>query len=277
MKDSTGFFGMFGNKIRVFWTTRSLLAEPENVDAKTIRLRQREHMYVHIEDIAHVESSVDDDEKDGTWIYLRHQSERRECLEPAKKVREMIVEAKGKERVQLDAIAISLLLKAARKLSDGRLQFADDNDGLTVSAGGTTTGPLQGRDRSEYKHAEEQITGHALVEVESNGSYRLSLRGYHMAEFLVANQHPDDLPFLGFVKLPASFSGAPPHIGVQVNQTNNNTGDVDNAISEKGNLAQTIKKLDLNLLRRVPVIIIDVVGSPCKEPPRWTKKLSTRP
>jgi hypothetical protein len=197
-------------------------------------------MYVHIEDITHVESSVDDDEKDGTWIYLRHRSERRECLEPAKKVREMIEEAKSKEKVQLDALAISLLLKAANKLADGRLQFADDHDGLTVSAGGVTTGPLQGRDRSEYKHAEEQIRGHRLVEVESNGTYGLNFRGYHMAEFLVANQHPDDLPFRGFVKLPASFSSVPPHIGVQVNQTNNNAGNVNNAVSEKGTVEQSV-------------------------------------
>jgi hypothetical protein len=211
------------------------------VDANAIRLRQHEYMYVHIEDITHVESSVNDDEKVGTWIYLRHQSERRECLETAKKVREMIEEAKSKEKVQLDALAISLLLKAANKLTDGRLQFTDNLDELTVTAGGVATGPMQGRDRSEYKHAEEQITGHTLVEVESKGIYRLNLRGYHMAEFLVANQHPDDLPFRGFVKLPASFSSAPAQIGVQVNQTNINSGNVNNALSEKGNVEQTVK------------------------------------
>jgi hypothetical protein len=54
-----------------------------------------------------------------------------------------------------------------------------------------------------------------------------------MTEFLIASQHPDDQPFHRFVKLPASFSSVPPHIGVQVNQTNNNTGDVTSAISEK--------------------------------------------
>jgi len=198
-------------------------------------------MYVHIEDITHVESSVDDDEKDGAWIFLRHQSERRECLEPAKKVREMIEEAKSKEQVQLDMLAISLLLKAANKLADGRLQFTENHDGLAVTAGEVATVPLQGRDRSEYKHAEEQITGHRLVEVESKGNYRLNLRGYHMAEFLVVNQHPDDQPFRGFVKLPSSFSGVSPRIGVQVNQTNINSGNVNNAVSEKGNVEQPVK------------------------------------
>ena len=198
-------------------------------------------MQVHVADISRVESAVGNDEKKGTWIYLRDDSDPRYCLETAKKVREMIEEAKSKEEVQLDALAIGLLLKAANVSDDGRLHFTESSDGLTVTAGGVRTESLHGRDRSRYEHAEKQISGYALVTVESKGIYRLNERGYRMAEFFVDSKHPDDLPFSGYVKLPARFSESPSPIGVQINQWNNNAKSVNNAVSEKGNVEQSVR------------------------------------
>jgi hypothetical protein len=198
-------------------------------------------MQVHVEDISHVESLSGDDEAEGTWISLRGIAERRYCLEPAKKVREMIEEERSKEEVQLEILAIGLLLKAANELADGKLHFTETSDGLTVTAGGVATEPLQGRDRSKYEHAEKQISGYALVAAESKGIYRLNERGYQMAEFFVVNKHPEDQPFCGFVKLPARFPDTPSQIGVQINQWNNNAENVNNAVSEKGNVEQSVK------------------------------------
>jgi hypothetical protein len=219
-----------------------LEAGPESeVAMKTIRLRQPTYMQVHVEDIARVESAVGDDRKKGTWVYLRDGSERRYCLETALAARQMIEEAKSREEIQLDAIAIALLLKAADKSADGRLRFTGDSDGLTVAVGGVESEPQQGRSRSKYEHAETQITGYALVAVESKGVYRLNERGYQMAEYLVAGKHPEDLPFSGYVKLAARFLEPPTQIGVQINQSNNNDGSVNNAISVEGDVGQSVK------------------------------------
>jgi hypothetical protein len=125
-------------------------------------------MQVHVEDISHVESSIGDDKKRGTWIYLRGRSEPCYCLETARKIREMIEEARSKEEIQLDAVAIGLLLKAANKSADGRLHFTATSDGLTVTAGGVRMEPLQGRDRSKYEHAERQMSWYALVLSQAN-------------------------------------------------------------------------------------------------------------
>lgn len=190
-------------------------------------------MQVHVEDIARVESAVGDDKRKGTWIYLRDGSGRRLCDETANKVREMIEEAKSKEEVRLDDLAIRLLLGAANESPDGRLHFTESPDSLSVTAGGVRLEPLQGRGRSKYELAEQQISGHALVIAESNRVYRLNERGYVLAEFLVASRHPEDQPFDGFVKLPARVPERPSQIGVQVNQWNSNTGNVNNAISER--------------------------------------------
>jgi hypothetical protein len=198
-------------------------------------------MQVHVEDISHVESSVGDDKRRGTWIYIRGRSEPRYCLETANKVREMIEEARSTEEIQLDALAIGLLLKAGGKSADGWLHFAESSDGLTVTAGGVQMEPLQGRDRSKYEHAEKQISGNVLVTVESKGVYRLNERGYVMTEFLVASHHPDDQPFCGVLKLPARFPDTPNQIGVQINQWNNNPENVNNAVSEKGNVEQSVE------------------------------------
>jgi hypothetical protein len=77
--------------------------------------------------------------------------------------------------------------------------------------------------------------------VESNGVYRLNERGYVLTEFLVASQHPDDQPYCGIVKLPARPPNTPRQIAMQIIQTNNNTGNVNNAISEKGSVDQSVK------------------------------------
>jgi hypothetical protein len=163
----------------------------ESEDAiSTIRLRQPGHIQVHVEDILRVESAVGDDRKKGTWIYLRDNSERRYCLETANKVREMIDEARSKEEIQLDVLAIGLLLKAVDKATDksvhGRLRFTESADTLTVTAGGFQMECLQGRDRSKYEYAEQQLSRYALVTVESKGVYRLHERGWQMAEFFLA-------------------------------------------------------------------------------------------
>jgi hypothetical protein len=198
-------------------------------------------MQVHVEDIARVESAVGDDKKEGTWVYLHGKSEPRYCLETADMVREVIEEASSKEEIELDVLALGLLLKAAGMSADGRLHFIGNGDGLTVAAGGVRLESLQGRDRSKYEHAEQQLTGYAVMMVESHGVYRLNERGYRLSEFLVANQHPDDEPFRGFVKLPTRPPAPQSQIGVQINQTNNNTGPVNNAISEKGSVDQSVK------------------------------------
>jgi hypothetical protein len=207
---------------------------------KIIRLRQP-HMQIHVDDIWRVESSVGDDNRRGAWIYLRDGSERRLCDETAKRVREIIDVAKSKEEILLDALTITLLLKAANEAEDGRLQFTNNTDGLSVSIGAVRMSQLQGRVRSKYEHAEKQISAYALVIVESKGIYRLNERGYQLADFLVANNFPDKEPFSGFVKLPTRFPEAPSQVAVQINQWNNNSGDVNNAVSEKGDVEQSIK------------------------------------
>jgi hypothetical protein len=195
-------------------------------------------MQVHVEDISRVETAIGNDKRKGTWIYLRDGSERRYCDETAEKVREMIEEEKSKEEIKLDALTIWLLLKAGDKLGDGRLYFTESSDGLSVTVGGIRMSPLQGRDRSKYEHAEQQMAAYALVVVESKGVYRLNERGYQMAEFLA--HHPDDLPFSGFVKLPVRFPEPPSQIGVQINQVNN-ADTVNNAVSESGKVEQSVK------------------------------------
>ena len=198
-------------------------------------------MHVHLEEIVRVESFVGDDTKKGALIYLQDRSEPRYCDETAKKVREMIEEARSTEEIQLDALVIGLLLKAAYKSADGRLHFAESVNSLTVIAGGVQTEPLQGRDRSKYQHAEQQLSRYACVTMESKGTYLLNERGYQMAEFFVENKHPEDQAFGGFVKLPARSPETPSQIGVQIYQCNNNTGNVNNAVSEKGNVEQSVK------------------------------------
>jgi hypothetical protein len=206
----------------------------------TIRLRQPSHIQVHVEDITRVESAVGDDKKKGTWIYLRDDPDRRYCLETAKKVRELIEEARSREEVQLDVCAIALLLKAADDSADGRVHFTDNGDGLSVAAGGIRMAPVQGRDRSKYEHAEQQLFLLALMLRESKRTYRLNERGYQMAEFLVENKHPEDQPFSGFVKLPARPADTTSQIGVQFNQWNSNAGSVNNAVSEEGDVEQSV-------------------------------------
>jgi hypothetical protein len=207
---------------------------------KVIRLPQPRYMHIHLEEIVRVESFDGDDKKQGTLIYLQGRSEPRYCDETAEKVREIIEEARSKEEVQLDACAIGLLLKASNKSPDGRLYFKVSADGLTVTADGVQMEPLQGRDRSKYEHAERQLSEYALVTVESKGVYRLHERGYQLAEFFVSSNHPEDLPFNGQVKLPARPAEKPSHVGVQFNQYNSNTGDVNNAVSDKGNVEQSV-------------------------------------
>jgi hypothetical protein len=157
----------------------------------------------------------------------------------------MIEEERSKEEIQLDALAIRLLLKAADKAADksvhGRLRFTESADGLAVTAGGFQMERLQGRDRSKYEHAEQQLSRYALMTEESKGNYRLHERGYQMAEFLIDNTHPEDQSFSAFVKLPARPAGTTSQIGVQINQWNSNAGDVNNAISEEGDVKQSVK------------------------------------
>jgi hypothetical protein len=153
----------------------------------------------------------------------------------------MIDQAKSKEEVQLDVVAIALLLKAADKAADGRVQFADSDNGLVVTAGGFRTETLHGRGRSQYEHAEHQLSRYALMVVESKRTYRLNARGYQMADFVLENRHPEDQPFGGSVKLPARPPDTASQFGVQINQWNNNAGDVNSAVSEKGNVEQSVK------------------------------------
>jgi hypothetical protein len=225
---------------------------------KIVRLPQSRYMHVHLEEIVRVESSVGDDTKKGTLIYLHGRSEPRYCDGTAKKVRAMIEEERSKEEIQLEALAIGLLLKAADKLADGRLHFAVSGDGLTVVAGIIRTGPLQGRDRSKCEHAEQQLSQYLLITVESKGIYRLNERGYQMAEFLVYNKHPEDQPFSGFVKLPARSADRPGQIGVQINQWNNTNGDVNNAISEHGNVVQNVMKITRGTSAKDRLFIDDI-------------------
>jgi hypothetical protein len=196
-------------------------------------------MYIHVEEIVRVESSVGDENKKGTLIYLQGRSEPRCFEETAKNVRKMIEEEKSKEEIKLEVIAIGLLL-AAHKSADCRLHFEESVDGLIVTAGGVGMTPLQGRDRSKYEHAQEQLSGYALVKVEPKGVYRLSERGHRIAEFLVDNNHPEDEPFSGFVKLPPRITETPSQIGVQINQYNYNKGIVNNTVLEQGNVVQSV-------------------------------------
>jgi hypothetical protein len=79
------------------------------------------------------------------------------------------------------------------------------------------------------------------VALESKGIYRLNERGYQMAEFFLVYKHPEDQPFCGLLRLPARFPDTPSQIGFQINQWNNNTENVNNAVSENGNVEQSVK------------------------------------
>jgi len=208
---------------------------------KMIRLRQPRYMNLHLEEIKGIESAVGDEKKKGTLIYFHDKRPPFYCDEAAKKVRERMEEEKSKEEIFLDAVAISLLLKAANESTDGRLHFTASAAGLNVTVGAMRTHQLQGSERSEYEHAEKQIVYYELMTEESKGIYRLNKRGYEIAKHFVACNHPDDLPFSSSVKLPARFPEPQNQIGLQINQWNNNTGDVNNAVSEKGNAEQSIR------------------------------------
>ena len=203
----------------------------------------------NVEDIYHVQSHTGDDEQEGTTIYVRGLPSQI-CSEPAKKVREMIEEAKRTEEIQLDVLAIGLLLNAAHKSVDGRIRFCQTSGCLVVMAGGFQTGLLQGRERSRYEQAKRQIVSFEMVDSDpgskSEELYLLNERGYAMAEFLKAAQHAEDQPFRGCVKLPAAIpstsSQARTVIGLQFNQTNNNAGNVNNAVSESGDVKQSVKE-----------------------------------
>lgn len=197
-------------------------------------------MVVHVEDIVRFESAVGDDTKKGTWVYLRGEAERRYCSETAKRVRKMIDDEKRKERIELEALTVGLVLKAAVKSGDGRLHFVECDGQLVVMAGDFQTGLLQGKERSDHEHALEQMVEYALVAAESKGAYRLNARGYSLADFIAHSGQSDDLPFDDYVKLPARPSDAKSRIGVQFNQWNNNVENVNNAISEKGDVKQTL-------------------------------------
>jgi hypothetical protein len=214
---------------------------PENVDnGKIIKLRVPRYVNVHVDDIVRVQSSTGDEKKKGARIYLRDGSHCY-CEETVKKVREMMEEAKSKEEILLEALAINLLLKAAEESCDGRLQFAESAGVLAITVGSVRIDSLKGRNRSKYEYAEKQLSQYELVDVESNRLYKLNERGYQMAKFIVDNKYRDDQPFTGFVKLPARFPDRPTQIGVQINQWNNNAGDVNTAISETGDVEQAVQ------------------------------------
>jgi hypothetical protein len=208
-------------------------------DGKIIKLRVPRYVSIHVDDIVRVHSSTGDEKKKGACVYLRDGSHCY-CDETVKKVREMMEEAKSKEEILLEALVINLLLKAADESCDGRLVFAESSGVLTIAVGSIRIERLHGRNRSRYEHAEKQLVQYALVDVESKRAYKLNERGYQMAKFIVDNKYPDDQPFTGFVKLPARFPETPSQIGLQFNQWNSNAGDVNNAVSEKGDVEQSM-------------------------------------
>jgi hypothetical protein len=173
--------------------------------------------------ITRINSAVGDESREGTYFYVLGSPERQYCIESAKKVKEMVEEAKSMEDVDLVAEAIDLLVRGAK--CDGFL-FVDGRDGLYVVVD-EKLGPFNGRPRSRYEHARDQLESLKFITLKNSGFCQIAERGYAMCDFLAAN-HPGDMPFRGCVKLPPVPEGKKPANAVTINQNNFNEGDVSN-------------------------------------------------
>jgi hypothetical protein len=192
--------------------------------------------------ISHVESMVFDDDKDGTYLYLLN-GERVTCWAAASSIRNMIEEAKAMEEIALNSEAVNLLINAAKDGAHGLIHFVESSGCLVAGAAGFQTGLLMGRERSRYEAARRQLLSYELAESDGGEVHHLTERGFAIADHLTEDGVAATA-FRGNVKLPERLqAGAAPvtRIGIQFNQTNNNTGDVNNVVSESGNAEQNVR------------------------------------
>jgi hypothetical protein len=188
--------------------------------------------------ITGIKSVVGDDDQEGTHFWIAGSFERQFCLESARQVRQMIDDAMNSEEVQLCAEAVALVMRAVQS-EDGALHFIESDGFLSFATSDFASEPFGGRARSQYDQARAELVRQGFIVSKGGGSYHVTQRGYEMGDHLAGG--PLDKPFRGFLRLSARLvESAPTMI---FNQTNNNKGDVNNAISEKGNVVQNVTKI----------------------------------
>ncbi len=211
---------------------------------KTIRLATPQHFgdsetktEYDASKISGIKSVVGDDEREGTHFWVAGSFERQFCLESARQVRRLIDDALNSEEVQLGAEAVALLVRGAGA-PDGMMHFIEEDGLLSVLVAEFKPEPFRGRVRSQYEHARDELVRHGFIVLKGRGVYHVSQRGYDMGDHLAGG--PVDKPFRGFLRLPAR--PVEPALPMIFNQTNNNRGDVNNAVAEKGSVVQNVTK-----------------------------------
>jgi hypothetical protein len=221
---------------------------------KTIKLTTPQHMHddqtkteFDASKISGISPVTGNEEERGMHFWLAGSFERKYCRESARQVRQMIDDTLNSEEMQLDAEAVGLLVRGVQS-SDGAMHFIEGDGFLGVLVGDFKPEPFRGRERSRYEHIRDQLIRQGVIVPKAGGLYQVTQRGYVMGDHLAAG--PPDKPFRGFLRLPSRTAGPSAPVtynqntyhqerSMNFNQTNNNIGDVNNAISEKGNVVQT--------------------------------------
>ncbi len=183
----------------------------------------------------------------GTHFWLAGSFKRQYCRESARQVRQMIDDALNSEEVQLGAQAVDLLVRGVQS-SGGMIHFIEGDGFLGVHVGDFKPEPFRGRERSRYEHVRDELVRQGFIIPKDGGLYQVTERGYLMGDHLAKG--PAHQPFRGFIQLLAGPAGPSAPVTynqntyhqdrfMNFNQTNNNLGDVNNAISEKGSVVQT--------------------------------------
>lgn len=212
---------------------------------RTIRLKTPQHFEDNettteydASKISGIKSVVGDDDREGTHFWIAGSFERQFCVESARHLRRMIEDALNGDDVRLGAEAVGLLVRGVQS-EDGAIHFIESDGFLNVATSDFASEALRGRARSQHEHARDELVGQGFIVSMGSGSYRVTQRGYEMGDHMASG--PLDKPFQGVVRLSARHvEPAPTMI---FNQTNQNKGDVNNAISEKGDVTQNVTKI----------------------------------
>jgi hypothetical protein len=203
--------------------------------------------------ISGIKSVVGDDDREGTHFWIAGSFERQFCVESARQLRQMIDDALNSEEVQLGAEAVGLLVRGVQS-AEGALHFIEGDGFLGVVVADFKPEPFRGRARSQYELARDELVRQGFIVLKGGGLYHVTQRGYVMGDHLAGG--PVDKPFRGFLRLPARPVESP--IPMIFNQTNNNRGDVNNAISKKGNVVQNVARITSSTSAKERIFIDDI-------------------
>jgi hypothetical protein len=203
--------------------------------------------------ISGISSVTGNEDERGTHFWIAGSFQRHYCRESARQVRQMIDDALNSEEVQLGAEAVGLLVRGVQS-ADGGLHFIEGDGFLGVVVADFKSEPLRGRARSNYEHARDELVRHGFIVLKGGGLHYVTQRGYEAGDHLAGG--PLDKPFRGLLRLPARpVESATPMI---FNQTNNNKGDVNNAVSEKGSVVQNVTKIMGGITEKDRIFIDDI-------------------